>query len=132
MLNNIFSGLIVYPRTIRKRIHAELPFMATENIIMAMTKHGASRQECHEKIRVLSVAAARVVKVEAGENDLMDRIKGDEYFEPIWGELERLLDERTFIGRAPEQVQGFLEGEVKEALDLWRDRITGEKVELKV
>jgi adenylosuccinate lyase len=62
----------------------------------------------------------------------MDRIKGDEYFEPIWGELERLLDERTFIGRAPEQVQGFLEGEVKEALDLWRDRITGEKVELKV
>ena len=106
--------------------------MATENIIMAMVKAGASRQECHEKIRVLSVAAAKVVKEEGGENDLLDRIRTDEYFKPIWEKLEELTDERTFTGRAPEQVDKFVNGEVRHILETWKDRITAEKVDLKV
>jgi adenylosuccinate lyase len=132
MLNNIFSGMVVYPATIRKHIRAELPFMATENIIMEMVKLGASRQECHEKIRVLSVAAAKVVKEEGGDNDLLDRIRKDVYFKPIWSELETLTDEKTFTGRAAEQVGRFVGGPVTSVLDTWRDRITGEKVDLKV
>ena len=123
---------MVYPATIRKHIRAELPFMATENIIMEMVKRGASRQECHEKIRVLSVAAARVVKEEGGDNDLLERIRGDKYFEPIWTELESLTDERTFTGRAAEQVTKFVNENVATALGGWRERITGEKVDLKV
>jgi adenylosuccinate lyase len=106
--------------------------MATENIIMEMVKRGASRQECHEKIRVLSVAAARVVKEEGGDNDLLERIRGDKYFEPIWTELESLTDERTFTGRAAEQVTKFVNENVAAALGDWRERITGEKVDLKV
>ena len=132
LLNNIFSALVVYPATIRKHIRAELPFMATENIIMEMVKSGASRQECHEKIRVLSVAAAKVVKEEGGENDLLDRVRGDDYFKGIWGKLEELTDEKTFTGRAGEQVQRFVVGEVAQVLSLWKERITGEKVDLKV
>jgi len=106
--------------------------MATENIIMAMVKSGASRQECHEKIRVLSVAAARVVKEEGGDNDLLDRIRADDYFRPIWGQLEVLTDERTFTGRAAEQVEKFVERDVRSALEPWKDRITELKVDLKV
>jgi len=132
LLNNIFSALVVYPATIRKHIRAELPFMATENIIMEMVKSGASRQDCHEKIRVLSVAAAKVVKEEGGENDLLDRIRGDEYFKGIWGKLDELTEERTFTGRAGEQVERFVGGEVAKVLSLWRDRISGEKIDLKV
>jgi adenylosuccinate lyase len=123
---------VVYPATIRKHIRAELPFMATENIIMEMVKRGASRQECHEKIRVLSVAAAKVVKEEGGDNDLLDRIRGDKYFEPIWTELESLTDERTFTGRASEQVTKFVNENVATALGDWRERITADKVDLKV
>jgi adenylosuccinate lyase len=132
LLNNIFSALVVYPATIRKHIRAELPFMATENVIMEMVKSGASRQDCHEKIRVLSVAAARVVKEEGGDNDLLQRIRGDEYFKPIWDKLEVLTDERTFTGRAAEQVQRFVERDVNAALGPWKDRITQDKVDLKV
>jgi adenylosuccinate lyase len=106
--------------------------MATENIIMEMVKRGASRQECHEKIRVLSVAAARVVKEEGGDNDLLERIRGDKYFEPIWTELESLTDERTFTGRASEQVTKFVNENVATALGDWMERITVEKVDLKV
>jgi len=106
--------------------------MATENIIMAMVKSGASRQECHEKIRVLSVAAARVVKEEGGDNDLLDRIRADEYFRTIWGQLEVLTDEKTFTGRAAEQVEKFVERDVRSALEPWKDRITELKVDLKV
>ena len=133
LLNNIFSSLVVYPATIRKHIRAELPFMATENIIMEMVKnHGASRQECHERIRVLSVAAARVVKEEGRENDLLERIGQDEYFRFIWGDLTRLTDERTFTGRAQQQVERFVAGEVRDALEKWKGRISGEKVDLNV
>ncbi|XP_012928050.1 adenylosuccinate lyase isoform X1 [Heterocephalus glaber] len=111
-LQNISEGLVVYPKVIERRIRQELPFMATENIIMAMVKAGGSRQDCHEKIRVLSQQAATVVKQEGGDNDLIERIQGDAYFSPIHSQLEHLLDPSSFTGRAVQQVQRFLEEEV--------------------
>ncbi|KAL1925275.1 uncharacterized protein VTP21DRAFT_158 [Calcarisporiella thermophila] len=116
ILQNISEGMVVYPKVIERRISQELPFMATENFIMAMVKKGGDRQECHEQIRVLSHQAGRVVKEEGGENDLIERIRKNEYFKPIWGELDTLLDPKTFIGRAPEQVDDFIKHHVTPAL----------------
>uniref|UniRef100_A0A8C6IDZ4 Adenylosuccinate lyase n=1 Tax=Mus spicilegus TaxID=10103 RepID=A0A8C6IDZ4_MUSSI len=115
-LQNISEGLVVYPKVIERRIRQELPFMATENIIMAMVKAGGSRQDCHEKIRVLSQQAAAVVKQEGGDNDLIERIRADAYFSPIHSQLEHLLDPSSFTGRAPQQVHRFLEEEVRPLL----------------
>ncbi|PVU98946.1 hypothetical protein BB559_001164 [Furculomyces boomerangus] len=115
-LQNIFSGLVVYPMVIDRNIKQELPFMATENIIMAMVEKGGSRQDCHEEIRVLSHQAARVVKEEGKQNDLIERIRSSSYFAPIIADLPKLLDPSTFIGRAPEQVDTFLEKHVDVAL----------------
>lgn len=126
-LQNISEGLVVYPRVIGRRISQELPFMATENIIMAIVKAGGDRQECHEKIRVLSHQAGAVVKEEGGENDLIDRVKNDEYFKPIWGQLDALLDPRTFVGRAPEQVDGFLKEWVEPALKSYEEALKNVK-----
>nr|XP_033785309.1 adenylosuccinate lyase isoform X2 [Geotrypetes seraphini] len=102
-LQNITEGLVVYPKVIERRIRQELPFMATENIIMAMVKAGGNRQDCHERIRVLSQQAAAVVKQEGGDNDLIARIQADPYFNPIQKQLESLLEPKSFIGRAPQQ-----------------------------
>lgn len=107
-LQNIFEGLVVYPAMINRHIQEELPFMATEEIIMAMVKAGGSRQECHEKIRVHSQAAGRRVKEDGENNDLLDRIRGDAYFAAIHGTLDSLLDPARFIGCAPEQVEEFI------------------------
>ncbi|KAI8639761.1 adenylosuccinate lyase [Parasitella parasitica] len=115
-LQNICEGMVVYPKVIERRIQQELPFMATENVIMAMVKKGGDRQECHEEIRVLSHQAGYVVKMEGGQNDLIERIKNTKYFEPIWDDLPKLLDPSTFIGRAPQQVDSFLAKHVKPAL----------------
>eukprot|EP00124_Ichthyophonus_hoferi_P002246 Ihof_evm10s145 gene=Ihof_evmTU10s145 len=82
-LQNVCEGLVVYHKVIEKHIREELPFMATENIIMAMVKAGGDRQVCHEHIRVMSQEAAKVVKMEGGQNDLIERIKASEYFQPI-------------------------------------------------
>ena len=133
ILNNVSSGLVVYPAVIARRISEELPFMATENIIMALTTHNISRQEAHEEIRVLSHQAARVVKEGGRDNDLIDRIRRTPFFAPIAGELDSLLDPRTFVGRAPEQVEKFCEGEVKRALHGYAHLLGGkEQVELSV
>ena len=115
-LQNIFEGIVVYPSVIARHIAQELPFMATENIIMAMVKGGGDRQECHEKIRVLSHQAGAVVKEQGGENDLIKRVESDPYFQPISGQLQTLLDPSTFIGRAPEQVDNFVAEWVHPAL----------------
>ncbi|ORY34753.1 adenylosuccinate lyase [Naematelia encephala] len=115
-LQNISEGLVVYPNVIARRISQELPFMATENIIMAIVKAGGDRQECHEKVRVLSHQAGAVVKEQGGENDLIERVKRDAYFEPIWSQLDELLDPKTFIGRAPQQVDKFVSEWVQPAL----------------
>ncbi|KAL2919923.1 adenylosuccinase ade13 [Polyrhizophydium stewartii] len=121
LLQNIFDGMVVYPMVIARRISQELPFMATENIIMAMVKAGGDRQVCHEEIRVLSHQAAHRVKAEGGDNDLIERIKATPYFAPIVPQLDVLLDPKTFVGRAPQQVTRFLEIEVKPALAPFAD-----------
>lgn len=118
-LINITQGLVVYPKVIEKRIREELPFMASENLIMAMVRKGADRQVCHEKIRVLSQEAGNRVKQEGSSNDFIDRVVQDPYFKPILGELEHLLDPMTFTGRAAEQVDEFLEEEVKPVLNAY-------------
>lgn len=131
-LDNVVSGLVVYPAVIARRIAQELPFMATENIIMRIVAKGGSRQDAHERIRVLSHEASAVVKLEGKDNDLIERISKDEFFKPIWGELEELLKPETFIGRAPEQVVKFVGTEVKEALKPWEGKLAKETVELSV
>jgi len=122
-LQNISEGLVVYPNVIARRISQELPFMATENIIMAMVKQGGDRQEAHEKIRVLSHESAKLVKESGLENDLIQRVRGDIYFAPIVPHLDELLDPKSFIGRAPEQVDAFLEEWVQPALKPWEDAL---------
>lgn len=115
-LQNISERLDIHPMVIERHVNQELPFMATENIIMSMVKAGGNRQDCHEKIRIHSHQAAAVVKDEGKDNDLVKRIETDPYFAPIHKELKNLLDPSTFIGRAPNQVKEFLEEEVKPAL----------------
>ncbi|CAG7728234.1 unnamed protein product [Allacma fusca] len=129
-LQNIFEGLVVYPEIIKKHINAELPFMATENVIMAMVKKGASRQDVHEKIRVLSMEAGKVVKFEGKDNDLVDRIMQDPFFEPVHADMGVLLEPSTFIGRAPEQVDEFLE-EVNIVLEKYKN-VLDATAELKI
>ncbi|KIJ41958.1 hypothetical protein M422DRAFT_171724 [Sphaerobolus stellatus SS14] len=132
-LQNICEGLVVYPKVIARRISEELPFMATENVIMAVVKKGGDRQEAHEKIRVLSHEAAAVVKQEGKSNDLIARIKGDPYFAKYDLAIDELLDARHYIGRAPEQVDEFIEGSVRPALASWKNSIeNAQKAELNV
>ncbi|EOA94184.1 Adenylosuccinate lyase, partial [Anas platyrhynchos] len=128
-LQNISEGLVVYPKVIDRRIRQELPFMATENIIMAMVKAGGNRQDCHEKIRVLSQQAAAVVKQEGGDNDFIARVRADPYFSPIHKQLDSLLDPSSFTGRAPQQVAKFLKEEVRPALIPYKSKMGG-KIEL--
>ncbi|XP_017593357.1 PREDICTED: adenylosuccinate lyase [Corvus brachyrhynchos] len=128
-LQNVSEGLVVYPKVIERRIRQELPFMATENIIMAMVKAGGNRQDCHEKIRVLSQQAAAVVKQEGGDNDFIARVRADPYFSPIHKQLESLLDPSSFTGRAPQQVAKFLKEEVRPALIPYQSQMGG-KIEL--
>ncbi|XP_060523273.1 adenylosuccinate lyase [Cylas formicarius] len=122
-LTNITQGLVVYPKVIERRIQQELPFMSTENIIMAMVKKGGDRQVCHEKIRVLSQEAGNRVKMEGKDNDFLERVKAEPYFAPIVGDLESLLEPSTYIGRASDQVREFLEDEVAPVLALYKDKL---------
>lgn len=123
-LQNVSEGLVVYPKVIKKHISEELPFMATENIIVAMVKHGTSRQDCHEAIRCHSHSAAAVVKEEGGVNDLVQRIRDDPYFAPVHEDLDHLLDPKTFIGRAPQQVTQFINEEVKPMLEVYSNSLS--------
>jgi adenylosuccinate lyase len=125
ILQNVSEGLVVHPQVIRRHIDAELPFMATENIIMAMVEAGGNRQDVHEKIRVLSHQAAAVVKHEGKDNDLIERIRKDPFFHPVISQLDELLDPRTFTGRAPQQVELFVRDEVKPALAAYAGQLAG-------
>ena len=109
---DVAENLVVYDKVIAKHIRAELPFMATENIMMECVKAGGDRQELHERIRVLSMEAGRNVKVEGGENNLLELIKQDEMFKPVWAHLDEILDAKKFIGRAPTQTTEFIEEEI--------------------
>lgn len=128
---NIMEGLVVYKKMIEKRIMSELPFMATEYIIMEGVKNGGNRQELHERIRVHSMEAGKQVKIEGKENDLIERILKDEYFKIDKDKLLSLLSPKNFIGFAPEQTKNYIEQEIKPILEK-NKALLGMESELKV
>lgn len=128
---NVATGMVVYPKVIEQHILKELPFMATENIMMQAVKNGGDRQELHEKIRIHSMAAARVVKEEGKENDLIERIVKDESFNLNLDDIKAVLKPENFIGRAKEQTEEFLRDYVSPVLDKYKD-VLGEEAELSV
>lgn len=128
---NVVDGLVVYPKVIEKRLMSELPFMATENIMMDAVKAGGDRQEIHEKIRRLSMEAGKNVKIEGGENNLLDLIAADESFGLTREELEACMEPSRYIGRAPEQVDAFLSKVVLPIMEENRE-LLGMKAEITV
>ncbi len=118
---NVADNLVVYDKVIAKHIAAELPFMATENIIMECVKAGGDRQVLHERIRVLSQEAGRVVKEEGKDNNLLDLIRADDLFKPVHDRLDEIVDATKFIGRAPSQTVEFIETEIKPILEANKD-----------
>ncbi len=131
LLINVSSGLVVYPKVIEARLLSELPFMATENILMDAVKKGGDRQELHEKIRQHSMAAGAVVKVEGGKNDLVDRIASDPAFMMTKEEILKIMKPENFVGRAPEQTADFLKEVVQPILDENKE-LLGVNVEINV
>ena len=129
---NIASNMVVYPKVIEKHINAELPFMATENILMEAVKRGGDRQELHEKIRVLSMEAGKVVKEEGKANDLLQRIVLDEAFGLSEEDIEKITDSKIYIGRAPEQVVDFNTNNVYPIIETNKDCIDNDDIDLKV
>lgn len=113
---NVADGLVVYEKVIEQRLRKELPFMATENIMMDAVKAGGNRQELHEKIRVHSMAASKVIKEEGGENDLLERIAADPAFGVTLEQLHAIISPEKYVGRAPQQTEDFINNEVKNAL----------------
>ena len=128
---NVTDGLVVYPKVIEQRLRKELPFMATENIMMDAVKRGGDRQELHEKIRTHSMAASKVVKEEGGENDLLERIANDESFGVTLEELEAILEPSKYVGRAPQQTTDFLNEVVYPAIAPY-ENLQDEKAEITV
>jgi len=128
---NVVDGLVVYPKVIESRLMKELPFMATENIMMDAVKAGGDRQELHEKIRQHSMAAGRVVKVEGKENDLLERIAADPAFGMTMEQLEAIMEPKNFVGRAPEQTEEFITEIVNPILEENKE-ILGMKAEINV
>ena len=123
---NVADGLVVYPKVIEQRLRKELPFMATENIMMDAVKRGGDRQQLHEAIRVHSMEAGRVVKGQGGENDLLQRIAADPIFGVGMEELEGILQPEKYVGRAPEQTMDFLQEVVAPVLEKYKDVEAGE------
>ncbi|KAG8418068.1 hypothetical protein J3458_005506 [Metarhizium acridum] len=121
-LDNITDGMVIYPKVIASRVQEQLPFMCAENIIMKLCAKGISRQEAHEQIRVLSHQAAGVVKLEGKPNDLIDRIKATEFFQPIWADLDDMLRPELYIGRSIEIVERYcgLEGIAEKKIQRYR------------
>ena len=114
---NIAENMVVYDKVIAAHVNNELPFMATENIIMASVKKGGDRQELHERVRIHSMAAAQRVKGEGLDNDLIQRIKNDPTFNLSSEEIDQIINPRDFVGRAPEQVVEFIDEYVKPVLE---------------
>ena len=108
LATNVIDGMAVWPHVINKRVMTYLPFMATENIIMACVKAGGDRQDLHEAVRIHSVAAAKVMK-EGGENDLLERIAGDDIFSAVKDQLDSLTNPADYVGRSPQQVDEFID-----------------------
>lgn len=132
LYENVAANLVVYPKVIEKHIREELPFMATENILMDAVKAGGDRQALHERIRTHSLAAGRRVKEEGLDNDLLERIAADPAFGLSREEILRRLDPADYIGCCPEQVDRFLQQEVQPVLDRYPQALAGEGAEIKV
>ena len=128
---NVADGLVVYEKVIEQRLRKELPFMATENIMMDAVKRGADRQVLHERIRVHSMAASKVIKEEGGENDLLERIAADDAFAVTLDELKSIISPEKYVGRAPQQTEEFLNEVVKPALEPYSS-IATEQAEINV
>jgi adenylosuccinate lyase len=128
---NISSNMVVYPKVIEAHVKSELPFMATENIIMEAVKRGGDRQELHERIRQHSMEAAKMVKIEGKENDLIERIINDDFFNMTKEEILSLIDSKKFIGRAPGQVEDFIEKQIRPILEENKE-LLGEEAEINV
>ena len=129
ILINVLDGLVVYPKVIAARVASELPFMATENILMAAVKAGGNRQDVHERIRQHSHAAAAEVKQEGRLNDLIVRLKNDTAFSKV--DFKTVLDPSAYIGRAPEQVDEYINDIIVPIRRRYRKQLK-RKVELKV
>ena len=120
---NVVDGLVVYPKVIEKHMMAELPFMATENIMMDAVKAGGDRQELHERIRELSLEAGRTVKVEGKDNDLLERIAADPAFNLTIEELQKSMEPSRYVGRAKEQTTAFITKTVQPVLDAHKEML---------
>jgi adenylosuccinate lyase len=120
---NVTSGLVVYPGVVRRNLDEELPFLASEHLMMEAVKAGGDRQTVHEALRVHAREAARVVKVEGGRNPLRERLAADPAFASVAGRLEHLLDPARYVGRAPEQVVEYVKAEVDPLLERHRDLV---------
>ena len=128
---NVVDGLVVYPKVIEKRLMAELPFMATENIMMDAVKAGGDRQELHEKIRELSMEAGRHVKAEGRDNDLLELIAADPAFNLNLSDLQKTMDPMRYVGRSPEQVTEYLAETVRPVLEQYKEEL-GAKAEISI
>ena len=115
------DGLVVYPKVIEKRLRSELPFMATENIMMDAVKAGGDHQELHERIRELSMEAGKTVKVEGKDNNLLELIAADPAFNLTLEELEKTMDPAKYTGRASVQVDAFLKNVINPMLEENKD-----------
>ncbi len=128
---NVVDGLVVYPKVIEKRLRSELPFMATENIMMDAVKNGGNRQELHERIRELSMEAGRNVKVEGKDNNLLELIAADPAFNMTLEDLQKTMDPAKYVGRSREQVEAFLSKVVNPILEANKD-LLGVRAEINV
>jgi adenylosuccinate lyase len=132
LTHNVASGMVVYPQMIRRRLMEELPFMATENLMMRAARRGGDRQDLHERVREHAVAAGRRIKQEGLDNDLLDRIAADPAFGVTRGELEEDLRPELYVGRAPQQVDEFLAEWVDPVLERYHEELDTRTPELKV
>ena len=128
---NVVDGLVVYPKVIEKRLMSELPFMATENIMMDAVKAGGDRQELHERIRELSMEAGRNVKEKGLDNNLLELIADDPAFGLSLDELKKTMEPSKYVGRAPIQVEAYLDNVIRPMLEENKD-ILGVKAEINV
>lgn len=128
---NVVDGLVVYPKVIEKRLMSELPFMATENIMMDAVRAGGDRQELHERIRKLSMEAGRNVKEKGLDNNLLELIAADPAFNLSFDELKQTMDPAKYVGRAPIQVEVYLRDVIRPLLEQNKD-VLGMKAEINV
>ena len=128
---NVVDGLVVYPKVIEKRLMSELPFMATENIMMDAVKAGGDRQELHERIRTLSMEAGKNVKVNGQDNNLLELIAADPAFNMSLEELKKTMEPSRYVGRSKEQVEEFLAEAVNPILEENKE-LLGVKAEINV